>query len=134
MQKINELTEIYTLLKKNTNDFLNKLKKDGTMMIIKKINDKIYISVKDCDLGKNCLNGWSEEYKEYKTIKNCCYFLEQDINQYEKSIIYINENYNEIKKNIGIKQLRLDSIDLKERMLKTQDTLYNLLNKYEWEF
>lgn len=137
-KQLQELNAVYERFYKEANEFINKLSKDKTKLIIEKINDKVCVSVGEAESG-NCLSGWYE-YEctwaaddEYK-IKNTCYFIKEDLKQYEGYIRNINENYDEIKKNIGGKGIRTDNIELKKWISKSQDKLDHLLKKYEWVF
>jgi hypothetical protein len=146
-KQIQELNEIYHTLKREANEFINKLKKHKTKLNIKEVEDKVYVSVYHYNNEEfkleygdreeiNCLttiNCWIDE-GPYVKIKNCCHFLEEDIKQYEGYIRNINENYESIKENIGIKGIRSDNKRLKEWMLYTHDKLNNILKKYEWDF
>jgi hypothetical protein len=131
-----ELNEIYNKLHTEGKYLLDNLNKDRTKLIITKNNDKIYVYIKqqEAESGKNCLNMWHEYYEEYRTIKKCCDYLEQDLREYSKYIDNLNTNYTQIKTDIGIKLFRQDNINLKTMLLRTQSKLDNLMKIYEWEF
>ena len=137
-KKIIELNKKFNNLKKDKNEFLSNLTKDRTTFIFKKINDKDHYipNVKNKEIT-NCLNGWykyegtTAEDEEYKII-NYCDCIENEIKQYEIYIRNINENYEDIKKNMGIKVIQKDTSELKKMISKTHDKLIVLMNTYKW--
>jgi len=134
-----ELNKIYNKLHTEGKYLLDNLKKDRTKLIITKQNDKIYVYIKqqEAESGNNCLNMCPYRYEyaeECITIQDYCYYIEQEIKQYSEYIDDLNTNFTDIKKSIGIKLFREDSISFKTMLLKTQAKLDYLMKIYEWEF
>lgn len=146
-RQIQELNEIYDRFKKEANEFINKLTNDRTKMEINKIDDKVYISVYQYNedefkreygerKGINCLTPNNSYFDEIPYIKivYLCKLLKKDLKEYEEDIRNINENYYELQKNIGAKNIRTNAIILKRWILETHDKLKDMLKQYEWEF
>jgi hypothetical protein len=146
-KQILELNEIYDRLKKEATEFINKLTMNRTQMDITKINDKVYISVYQYNedefkrkYGEHCVincltqNNCYFDELPYIKIRYLCNLLEKDLKHYDMCIRNINENYDELKKNIEDKQIRINAVILKSLILETHEKLYDMLNQYEWRF
>jgi hypothetical protein len=132
----NEIKKLYEILEKEAHDFFGKLKKEKTELVIKEINNKKYVSVRTIETVSNrtCLDCHGFENKDERRIKDAYYFINQDIKIYKEWLDKIINHYDEIKEEIGIKQIRTDNKSFKEMLLYTQDRyLYKLQNDYVWE-
>jgi hypothetical protein len=135
-KKLNEIKKLYETLEKEAHDFFGKLKKEKTELVIKEINNKKYVSVRTIETVSNrtCLDCHGFENKDERRIKDAYYFINQDIKIYKEWLDKIINHYDEIKEEIGIKQIRTDNKSFKEMLLYTQDRyLYKLQNDYVWE-
>lgn len=148
-KQINELNDMYESLKNTANEFIKKITQERTKFVINKSEDKVYVKVYRYNdeefkrkygeqIGINCLttiNPYLDSrcYPEYD-IKDCCYFVEQDLKQYEKHICDINENYDRKIELYGGKQIRNNTIEFKKWILHTRKHFNAMLERYEWDF
>ena len=130
---VNKINKLYEIVAKEMNEFINKLKKDKTELVINEINGKKYVTTIETECEQDCLYSHGFEDDNEKYIKDTIYFIQQDINQYKKWIDNLLNNYEDIKNEIGIEHLRDDNKLFKKMILNTHTKLNNIKSKYIWE-
>jgi hypothetical protein len=135
-KKVNEIKSLYEELKKETDEFFSKLKKDKSELVITENNNKKYVSTRTIETEYNTtsLTPHGFEDNDERHIKNAYYFINRDIIQYKEWLDDLIDNYEEIKNRIGIEKLRSDNKSFKEMILDTHKDFRNLKNEYEWVF
>ena len=129
--KVKEIELLYEELKKETEDFFGKLKKEKTELVIKEMNNKKYVSFRDTEYNQPFLyirHSLDNDYEKH--FKYVLYFINRDIIEYKKMLDNLIYNYKEIKDMIGGKQMRSDNIEFKKLILKTQKDLHNIRSEY----
>lgn len=134
-KKVNEIKKLYETLEKEAQEFFGKFKKEKTELVIKKIKNKKYVSIKTSETEYNytSLDTHGFEDVDEGNIKNTYYFINRDIIQYKEWLDNLINNYEKIKNTIGSKTLSEDNKYFKEMILDTQKKLKNLQNEYIWE-
>lgn len=134
-KKVNEIKTLYEELKKETDEFFSKIKKDKSELVITKKNNKKYVSTRtETEYDRTSLDIHGFEDNDERYIKKSYYWINRDINEHKELLDNLIDNYEEIKNRIGIKILRSDNKYFKERILDTYKKFRNLKNKYEWVF
>lgn len=128
--KVNEIELLYEDLKKETEDFFGKFKKEKTELVIKNMNNKKYVSFRDTEYNQSSLHIHGLENDDEKHFKNIFYFINREIIEYKKFLDNLIYNYKEIKDRIGGRQMRSDNIEFKKLILKTQKDLHNIRSEY----
>lgn len=132
-KKVNEIINLYETLKKESEEFFRKLERANTELVIKVINNKKHIIIIESDYnqsGEIYFDWWNDEGSN---IRSVCYFIKQDIEIYKEWVNDLINKYEEIKKDIGVLQLRADNKSTKNMILDTQKKLDNLKSEYIWE-
>ena len=106
------------------NEMYETLKKDWDVFSLRK--EKMALVVRKSDNQKMIVN-------EAKHIRQVCYFIKQDIEQYAPLVDNILHNYPDIKNRIGDKRLREDNKELKRWISNTHKKLNELKNEYIWD-
>lgn len=133
-KKVNEIKSLYEELKKETEEFFSKFKKEKSTLVVKKMNNKKYVYISAVEYNQTPLYIYGFEDDEERHIKNAYYFINRDIIQYKEWLDDLIDNYEEIKNRIGIEKLRSDNKSFKEMILDTHKDFRNIKNEYEWVF
>ena len=133
-KKVNEIKSLYEELKKETEEFFSKFKKEKSTLVVKKMNNKKYVYINAVEYNQTPLEMHGFEDDEERHIKNAYHFINEDIIQYKGWLDKLIDNYEEIKNRIGIKKLRSDNKSFKEMILDTHKDFRNIKNEYEWVF
>jgi len=130
IKDLNELSEKVEKLFHNCFDKLEQEKK--TILVIKQIGNKKYIFTEKTEHDIQCLSDQGMENGDEGHIKKMYRSIKQNIIDYKKWMDNLTTNYEQIKKNIGTEMINRDNKFIKQRILKTQQDLYNLQNEYVW--
>ena len=133
-KKVNEIKSLYEELKKETEEFFSKFKKEKSTLVVKKMNNKKYVYISAVEYSQTPLYIHGFEDDEERHIKNAYYFINRDIIRYKEWLDDLIDNYEEIKNRIGIEKLRSDNKSFKEMILDTHKDFRNIKNEYEWVF
>uniref|UniRef100_A0A6C0AV47 Bacteriophage T5 Orf172 DNA-binding domain-containing protein n=1 Tax=viral metagenome TaxID=1070528 RepID=A0A6C0AV47_9ZZZZ len=128
--KVKEIELLYEELKKETEDFFGKFKKENTELVIKNMNNKKYVSFRDTEYNQSSLHIHGLENDDEKHLKKIFYFINRDIIEYKELLDKLIYNYKEIKNSIGGNQMRSDNVLFKKLILKTQENLHNIRSEY----
>ena len=128
---INKLKLLYENLEKEHEEYFGKFKKEKAEMVIRKQNNKKYVSFRAVEYDSTPLHthGW-EESDEEKRLKEAYYFINRDIIDYKELLERLIYDYKDIKETIGGVQMRSNNIVFKNCMLKTQKDLHNIRSEY----
>jgi DNA repair exonuclease SbcCD ATPase subunit len=131
-----ELKEKYEATKEYANEFLSKLENHGTELRSKeKENNVVEVTIYKYDNIKkytfNCLDSGSDTSKHCGHIINDCNQIKRHLNDYEKCMKLLEDNFEEISQQ---KTFYHDTKDFLEKMNKTQEDVKSLLTKYKWSF
>ena len=133
---IYEIVENYERVDRRVNEFLNKLKKNNTMLQIKQIDEKIshvYVTP-DNTSDSNCLHmKYYDDEIDFGIVLQC-EFIERDMKSHKQTLDMLLKNHKEIKENLGGRLFRSDNLYFKKIILETENKLDALLNKCEWSF
>jgi hypothetical protein len=135
-KKINEIKSLYEKLKKESDEFFGKFKKDKSRLVIKKINNEKYVYIRAIETEYNITplykHGFEEDDDE-RHIKNAYYWINRRVIEYKEWMDYMIDNYEEIKNRISVEQRRNDNKWFKKSILDTLNDLHNLKSEYIWE-
>jgi uncharacterized protein YoxC len=131
-----DVNEKYEATKEYANEFLSKLKNLGTELRSKeKGNNVVEVTIYKYDDIKNytfnCLDSGSDTSKDCGYIITRCKKIKSDLNDYEKCMKLLEDNFQKISQQETFYD---DTKDLLERMDKTQEDVKSLLTKYKWSF
>jgi len=131
-KKVNEIKLLIEELEKEVNEFFSKLNKDKTELVIKKVNNKKYVSIRKIETEYNItsltIHGFEDD--DEREIKNEYYFINRNTIKYKEMFVDLIDNYEEIKNRITVEQFRLDNKLFKEMILDTHKRLNNIKNEY----
>lgn len=134
-KQVNELEELYKTLEERAHVLFRKINKHNCDIVVtenKKYNKK-QVSFHEVNMNTFSLHMHGFEDDNEKYIKLEYYYINENITMYKEWLNNILNNYEEIKKTIGVKQLREDNKFFKKRMLDAHNSLNNLKNDYIWE-
>lgn len=133
-KKVNEIKNLYTVLKIDYDEFSRNLK-NNTILLINEINNKKYVSINaiESEYNINFLECDGSENDDERYIKNTLYFIKRDVTDYKKWLDNLLVNYDEIKQKIGIEMVRSDNKSFKKLILNTHQKLNNLKSEYVWK-
>lgn len=115
------------------NAFLDKLKQNKTKLQIVEENDgkiiRIHV-IHDDEYDMNCLQRiyYDNEIDIGIVFETEC--MERDMKTHKKTLDYLLNNHEGIKKRLGGRLFRSDNISFKNLILKTEEKLDTLLNKF----
>lgn len=132
-KKVNEMKIMCEQLKNDNDEFLSKLKKEKSELVVKKINNKKHVSISAVEYNVTPLRTHGFEDDDEKRIKDTYFFINSDIEYCEKCLEDLINNYEEIKNRLGVKRFRDDNKFLKEMILDTHKKLRNLKDEYIWD-
>jgi hypothetical protein len=133
-KKVDEIKKLYEVLNREAEEFFSNFNKEYTDLKVTEFNKKKHVSIVKCDYNYgSSLHSHGMEDDDERFIKNKCYFIKRDIKNYKGYLDDILDNYEIIKENIGIQQLRNDNKQLKEWILNTHKKMDNLKGEYIWE-
>ena len=133
-KKVNKIKSLCEELEKETEEFFGNFKKEKSELVVKKMNNKKYVSIRAVEYDQTPLQKHGFEDYDENHIKNAYYFINKDIIQYKEWLDGLIYNYEEIKNRIGVEKLSSDNKSFKEMILDTIKNLHNIRSEYEWEF
>lgn len=135
---INQIKKLVETLKKEFYEFFSKFNKEKSKLVICEINNKKYVTICNLNEEENHFNtkpldihGFEDYDEEY--IKKTYLFIKRNISKYEYYLDDLDNNYVQIKQNIGIQTIKSDNKVFLEMVLNTHKYLNKLKNKYIWE-
>ena len=130
-KKVNEIKLLYEEVKKEADEFFGKFKKEKSILVVKEMNNKKYVSISVVDYNQTPLHkhGFENDDDELY-IKNAYYWINRQVNEYKEWLDNLIYNYEEIKNRISVEQMRSDNKWFKKSILDTRNDLLNLKSKY----
>ena len=121
-------------LKKDSNDFFDKIDKPDAEFIITNINNKKHVSIEKIEpnhiIPSLYMHGFEDDDERH--IKHVYRSIIKFIDECQE-IYNVIENYEQIKQNIGDENMTNSNEHLREGIIHAQTELYNLQNDYIWD-
>jgi peptidoglycan hydrolase CwlO-like protein len=96
-------------------------------LLIRQTDNQKIINIIPNEYSSNALaHKFADDETEESVVKDVCYFIEKDIEEYAKDVDNILHNYQDIKERIGDKKLKEDNKKLKKWISDTHKELYEL--------
>ena len=136
-------------LKKELDDFYEKFTVYNSTLAMKEINNVKCVYLKKYNGNRvdsmSLIMQYSVAYDRFGDESNELYRLKKKIEgmkrnvdcvlrDYGDSLYRLINNYNEIKKEVGIELIKKDNEIVKQQFIETHNELRNFINSYEWHF
>lgn len=124
---------MYTKLKNDWNTFVAPLKKECTELVVTQTTNQKIVTIKPNIHNVDALD-WVpfDDGTEERHMRDTCYFIERNIQQYGEYVKELLHSYRHIQKKIGNKQLKNDNKELEAMITRTHNQLDQLKNNYVW--